>query len=218
MNEVVRILSTSVITYVLVLPGRAAGDESPLQGFSYEVLEESSTLRRVLMLPATALELCLRREQVIIERAGGMAGYQIVLLEAPFLERLPRYPAVHFLVLISSAKTDDLTAAYAKSVAFPVLHVTTTSPSPLIGLGELTVEQLREYCGRATEFMRDRCNFVPSFDISQVARRETTLLPVSASEHLVSLPNEIALESLGYQLLPPAAEAQSSGPVDLANA
>jgi hypothetical protein len=191
--------SHSIITYVVVLPADADKSDTPFQGFAFRLQAVTKAIDSILQLPATFVEMHLPREDVIVERAV-TGGYQIIPLDVGALERLPVYPAARFVVLISGPGTDEAAASYAARSKLPILHVTTAVPSPIPRLDELTREHLQAHCERAIAFIRERYGSLVVPELGLPVRETPLALHYTASDHFLTSPNELALESLGYLL------------------
>ena len=192
--------SHSIITYIVVLPNEPEGD-TPFQGFATRLLQVTRTVRSILRLPASFVELHLQRQEVVAERAM-TGGYQIIPREVSSLESLPAYPSVRFMIVVSGPGTDEITSASLAKVNFPTLHVTTSNITSLPCIDRLTLDEMRTYCHEAIEFIR---NHHGSYSIPTVQARDqedAIALPLEETGHFVAIPNEVALESLGYQLTP----------------
>ncbi len=193
--------SHSIITYVVALPEDAAREDTPFQGFAVRLLAVTKDIESILQLPATFVEMHLPREGVIVERAMS-GGYQIIPLEVSALERLPVYPAARFVVLISGQGTDEAAASYAARSEFPILHVTTSVPSPILRLADLTRAHLHAHCKRAIAFIRERYGPFVIPELGLPLQKSPLALPYREADHFLTAPNELALKSLGYLLEP----------------
>jgi hypothetical protein len=154
-----------------------------------------------LKLPASFVELYLQREEIVAERAM-TGGYQIIPREVTALESLPTYPAVHFMIVISGPGTDELTSTVLTALNFPILHVTTSQIANILHLDQLTVEDIRVYCDKAIAFIRSNYGSYSIPELQRPGVQNTITLPLEATGHFVAIPNEVALESLGYRLEP----------------
>lgn len=192
--------SHSIITYIVVLPNEPDGD-TPFQGFAARLLEVSGTLRSILRLPASFVELHLQRDEIVAERAM-TGGYQIIPCKASALEKLPTYPAIHFMIVISGPGTDELTSASLANLTFPILHVSTSRVANFPHLDHLTEEEIRAYCNRAIEFIRSTYGSYSIPELQRPGPQGTITLPLEETGHFVAVPNEAALKSFGYQLAP----------------
>jgi hypothetical protein len=199
-NRRVDLHSHSIITYIVVLPNEPEED-TPFQGFAARLLEISGTLRSILRLPVSFVELYLQRDEIVAERAM-TGGYQIIPREVSALENLPTYPAVHFMIVISGPGTDELTAARLAKLTFPVLHVSTSRFATIPHLDQLTLEEMRAYCDRAIEFIRKNFGSYSIPELQRPGPQGTITLPLEETGHFVAVPNEAALKSFGYQLAP----------------
>lgn len=74
------------ILYVVVLPGKGAGEFSPFQGFSINTFAVINTLQYLCTLPTTIGELFRTRDEALRFRSIGLAGYAVVLIEREFVQ------------------------------------------------------------------------------------------------------------------------------------
>lgn len=192
---------TAEITYWVWTAG--ASDFSLFQGFRRSQIENTSVLKHITTLPSNVFELFVEKSRAAFARMNGVSAYRIPILDQVHLEGLKLYPSSPFNVFVSNSNTWEAVETYRRLSKHPVLHVTRTRRPGTLNITALGRAELRDLYVQVLDFLE------------QSGEPEMVLLPNpgqavinwdgEASElpergHGVTVPNEMALKSMGYAL------------------
>ena len=187
--------------FIFPIPVQKTDEETPLFGFTPDVLDAVKALRRILRLPQHPWEIGEKRENVLAFRMSG-ATYQLFpvpLIGFPHLVFDTRTPLVCF---VTNQNTHEAISTYRELIGFPTLHISTVKSSSSVhvselGLGHLCAlfQNVRDFhkCGGNTET-------IAALDSICLRHRSWKKKTLSFPEfhHFSVLPNELVLESFGF--------------------
>jgi hypothetical protein len=182
---------------------RETGEFTPFHGFTRSLVETRPILERITSFPSNVFELFAEKSRAGFARMNGVSAYRVLVADHSRLEGLRLYPGNPFSVFISNDDTYDSVENYRRSSLFPLLHVTTSKSSNVINLTYFKPADLRDLFARVLSFLEasGEPEMVllpqPSTPLA-VWNPEPIELPELA--HGVTIPNEIALSSLKFQL------------------
>jgi hypothetical protein len=192
---------TATITYWIVVNHTA--EFTPFQGFARAVIELTPSLHRIATLPSSIFELYADKLRAGFGRMHGVGAYRIIILNQSHLQGLSLYPANPFSVFISDAQTFDAIEKYRCSSPFPLLHATTADRPGKLKLDSLERDHLRTLFGSVISFLEasgePEMVLLPKPD-ADLVKWEPEPVRLPELEHGVTIPNEMALKSLGFRL------------------
>ena len=189
------------ILYLFVLPAANAGEFSPFQGFSMNAFSVCHQVRKVCTFPASISELFARREEVIRQRASGVGGYNVMLLE---VELFSQFALTDELVCIISDATSRA-AVEQRLASYPMpqwLHATTDpKPGKTLSFAKLSRAVLRTW---ALQLLGTQVTADQQEQLAAKARRvgvwRKRTVNAPSGQHNITTPTELALTSLGFQM------------------
>lgn len=190
------------ITYLLVLPDPPESqNHSPFQWFSRDILVRNAIIRDILKLPSSVMELNHEREESLIARLRGCAPYQILPLYVGSVDAIITIPIFPFLCVISDEATVDKLHLLVHAANRPVLHVTTAERINVQPFNSLNRTDLFEYCWKVKVVLESAGMRLPMLDFPQHPPKWAPVaLPLEGAGHPVTLPNEMALRSAGFDI------------------
>jgi hypothetical protein len=192
---------TPAITYWLCV-----GDThtlTPFQGFPGSLIQLTPVLKFITTLPSSVFELYVDKEQAAFARIHGVSNYRVVILPSTKFDKLRAFPANPFNVFLSDAQTVDAIEAYCCSIPFPLLHLTTAERPGIRKFETLCREDLQKLFRSVLSFFErsdaPKMILLPEPD-TKLVTWDLQKLELRELNHGVTIPNELALESLRFQL------------------
>jgi hypothetical protein len=173
------------------------------QGFRRSHIESTPILKHITTFPSTVFELFVNRSRAAFARVGGVSAYEILILDQSHLEGLKLYPASPFSVFISDSSTWNAVENYKRSSPYPFLHATTSDQPITPQLATLGRAELGELYAHVMNFLEKSGELemvlLPKPN-QEFAKWEAEALELPERDHGITVPNEMALRSLGFQL------------------
>jgi hypothetical protein len=187
--------STAVITYIVLIPAERPEDVSPFQGFSFNTFGLPSLLRAMVEWPSGLYDCLLDRQKLLFSRLRGTGPLQIEILQVNVLTEAALQ---QFTVLISTDAVAEETQRFVDACPYPLLHLTTGRHTRIPHYSTVTPEVLYEHCRRVIAFVTAKGGAIltPALPERPPARTRQPV-PFKAYGHNVTLPNELAIRSLG---------------------
>lgn len=178
-------------------------ESSPLQGFTPDVLEAATMYARVASLPRCVHELLSNNEFQLAYRIGG-DPYRVFPVEVADLQVAFDMFDPYFCCILSP--NDDIAEAVEKFIQThpaPVLHASGLETSSGVRPDQLGREIIRDYVVRVLAY---RESLEPGGELVKTLREavlenedfKPITTPLPYYNHLVALPNEIALQAAGF--------------------
>ena len=188
--------------YVLGL-GQEQPTRFPFVGFSLAAIRKREVLETLIALPSSIFELYTQRSRAGYARMYGAAGYRVQILDPAYLNGLRLYPRNPFNVFVSDAETYGAVEQYVCSSPLPVLHVGSTQLRHVPDLRSVTRDHIRDLYARVMDFLQKENKpemvLLPRPD-SPPAQWVAEDVDLQQTHHGVTIPNEMALQSLRFQL------------------
>lgn len=189
--------------YVIPLPKDGDAVFTPFQGYSLNALGAAELIQRVCLLPATIKELFQTREQTIKQRAAGLGGYAILLLDSQFLTEVRSwFPITCFISTAQTRASVETHIAAHGSRGW--LHLTTDRTSSLPHLQTFSRSDMYRWSRRQakqaiadqpkSKRLRRKIRWIP------LVEWPTVELSLARRSHNLTAPTEMALQSLGFHL------------------
>jgi len=197
-----RLLHDTRFHFIFPIPIQNLEHETPLFGFTEDVLEIITTLRKILLLPQHPHEIAAKREMVMAYRMSGETYHlrSIPLVGLPYLFFDDRTPLICF---VTNKNTSSTICQYQKSIPFPILHISTTKLHSAIPVSELGLGHLCKHFESIRDFFRKQGNSKTIDLLNQVDLRNRKWkfkrLPFQRIQNLHVLPNQLVLESFGFR-------------------
>jgi hypothetical protein len=192
---------TAEITYWIVV-GESV-DYSPFQGFTVACIQSTGVLKKITTLPSSVFELFVEKSRAAYARINGVSAYRIIIIRQEHLRGLRLYPGNIFNVFVSNSETCDAVDQYQHSIPHPTLHVTTGSRSDIPKLIDLTKPHLKELYTRVLSFLEESGEpemvLLPNPN-KDVIEWVAEALTIPERDHGATVPNELTLKSLKFQL------------------
>jgi hypothetical protein len=189
--------------YLISIPEENLVDASWFRGFGSEIIRISHLIGKIIHLPAHPLQFVWPRETVMQHRMMG-AGRWILPLHVSALTAAQPSPEQPLYCVVSTPETFEATAKWAAAAALPVLHVSTHDDARAISVEKVTHADFRKHAINILGALN------PSSTGLQRLRKELKeghdnwppiQIGAEARYHGVTVANEFALESFGYQFL-----------------
>ena len=191
-------------SYIIPLVYEDLAFASAYQGFTTGILGCPPFIGKILECPQNILELCSSRDKIISCRMCGGSNYQILPIYKDLLNHIPISCENPFICIFSDEETYSDTIEFIKRNGHPILHISTRNTKEALNLSEVRRADFIEYTKRVIEHIS------PNIDPSEIrllnellnnmAPWEEKNSPLKRRFHLVTLPNESTLISLGFRL------------------
>ena len=188
--------------YVLTMPAQKLEDASPLFGFTPGVQSIAPLIKTVLSLPQHLMQLVSDRDNCVAMRISG-ATYRIVPLQVEVLPLLPMDESIPFWCLLSTAETCEAVCRFVHRARHPILHISTTTHPQAVSASDVTVQHL-------FDLFKTVVSYLPGLLGDDLVKRlherreplpvwKSVPLSIARRRHFVTLPNELTLDSLGFE-------------------
>jgi hypothetical protein len=148
-------------------------------------------------------ELFVEKSRAAFARINGVSAYRILIFEQSRLGGLKLYPSSPFNVFISDANTWESVESFRLSSELPLLHVTTANGIDIPKLVTLGRAELKELYDRVMDFLHKSGE--PEMVLlpkpgQQLVNWDVETLGLPERCHGATVPNEMALKSMRYEL------------------
>lgn len=190
------------VQYILTMPKQKLEDASPWFGFTPGVHSVVPLVKTVLNLPQHVMQLAAGRDNCIAMRISG-ATYQLIPLETQALPYLPVGPLIPFWCVLSTDLTFKDVDEFIASRTHPILHISTSKGARSITATSVTRRDLLDLVKRVVSHLPqlledDLLRGLNGLD-APFGNWESVKLGVPQRFHFSTMPNELALKSLGYE-------------------
>ncbi len=178
---------------------------SPFQGFTPGILNNAQIFRRIATLPRDVTELVSGREGLLLQRVF-RGGYSVLPMQIEVVRPFLQQVGAGFCCIWSS--TLELAAQVQRVLddwKYPILHITPSGAGFGCADADVSRERLRDYVVEVLEYWErtgQQTLAAQSLRSSIEDPDDCVIVPIglSSSNHLVTVPNEVALVSSGCQL------------------
>jgi hypothetical protein len=140
-------------------------------------------------------------------RVRGGYGYHIVPFQYDALEAVPMGRAMPFVIIHSDDQTFEWVKALVSKIKQPVLHVSDVRDTNVIMRSQFSRQILRKFARDVYGWLEPQANRIESAKlrsfIEMRPERFSRASPLRPAGHLATLPNELALQSVGFRLAGP---------------
>lgn len=180
---------------------------SLFQGFSQPILRIAPVLSSILALPPDLVELYIPHRNALTMRVRGGYGYHIVPFQYDALDAVPLGRAMPFIIIHSDEETFEWVTKFVTKLEQPVLHVSNVRAPSVIFRPKLSRRILRKYAHDVYEWLEPQASQIDSAKlrsfIEMRPERFSRAHPLRPAQHFATLPNELALLSVGFRLANP---------------
>ncbi len=194
----------SFFLYIIPLVDEDLALASTFQGFTTGILGCTPFIGKILECPQNILELCSSRDKIISCRMCGGSNYQIIPIYKDLLNHIPISCEKPFICIFSDEETYSDTIEFIKRNDHPILHISKRITKEALNLSKVTRADFIEYTKRVIE------HIIPNIDPSEIRLLNELLnkmapwkevnSPLKRRFHLLTLPNESTLISLGFRM------------------
>jgi hypothetical protein len=140
-------------------------------------------------------------------RVRGGYGYHIVPFQYDALGALPLGRAVPFVIVHSDDQTFEWVKSFVSTLKQPVLHVSDVSDPCVVQRARFSRQILRKYAKDVYKWLEPQASRIESAKlrsfIEMRPERFSRAVPLRPAGHFATLPNELALRSVGFRLASP---------------
>jgi len=194
----------SFFLYVIPLADEDLALASPYQGFTKGILGCPPFIGKILECPQNILELCSSRDKIISFRMCGGSNYQILPIYKDLLNHIPISCEKPFICIFSDEETYSDTIEFIKRNGHPILHISTRNTKEALNLSKVRRTDFIEYTKRVIEHISPNIDPSKLLIANELLDKMTPWKKENSSLkrrfHLITLPNEITLTSLGFRL------------------
>jgi len=195
---------TAYFLYIIPLANEDLALASPLQGFTPGILDCPKFIAKILEYPQNLIELCCSRDKIISFRMCGGSNYQILPINKDLLNQIPISCEKPFICIFSDEKTCSDTIEFIKRNDHPILHISTRITKEALCLNKARRADFIEYTKRVIEHISPNIDPSELLIANELLDKMTPWKKENSSLkrrfHLITLPNEITLTSLGFRL------------------
>ncbi len=176
---------------------------SPFQGFSRGLAETVHLFRYVPHFPADIRELISGTRHIAAFRSLGTLWYNVLPIQLGAFSDALRIVAPVLTCVISNRATYEAAEAVIGTYRYPVLHLSTEKTATTVPVASANDATFREYVSRVAMAVgkvdSDFGTWLAEILLEKKSRT-SALLNLARSHHNVTVPNEVALQSVGLKL------------------
>jgi hypothetical protein len=202
---------TPLINYVIA--SRRDESWSQFQYFSIAWLELYQTLAVIIQGPTSFADIVAPLADRVKLRIYGIEGFRIVVIDPESLKRIPPIP---FMVLVTTADTDDIGRTFCASRSDPVLHLPTNAHTGEVSLFDASHETFMSWHGQVLRHFETTDNEMAAAiheymaDLKHRAPIPTPSRTAFLRAIPLTLPNDLAIKSIQYPHTETSTEAAES--------
>jgi len=192
----------------LVPHDEAESEEYSLfQGFSTPILRISPILTSILALPPDLVELFIPHRHALTMRVRGGYGYHIVPFQYDAVGAVPLGREMPFVIIHSDEHTFEWVKGFISKLEQPILHVSDVPDSSATLRSRFNRGTLRRYAKAVYQWLEPEASRLDLLKLRSIITmkpdRFSRPTPLRSAQHFATLPNELALRSIGFKLATP---------------